>query len=50
MIDNLTEGHGYTFAVKYVSSTGKRSPPSNEVKYTIGELCPHACIYNMNYS
>jgi len=41
IIDNLTEGHGYTFVVKSVSSTGKRSPQSNEVKYTFGELCPH---------
>ncbi|KAF6031434.1 PTPRQ [Bugula neritina] len=42
MIDNLTEGHGYTFAVKYVSSTGKRSPPSNEVKYTIAPTIPES--------
>jgi len=41
IIDSLTEGHGYTFVVKFVSSTGKRSPQSNEVKYTVGELCPH---------
>ncbi|KAF6030535.1 PTPRQ [Bugula neritina] len=35
IIANLTEGRGYTFVVKSVSSTGKRSPPSNEVKYTV---------------
>ncbi|KAF6031431.1 hypothetical protein EB796_010256 [Bugula neritina] len=40
IIDSLTEGHGYTFVVKSVSSTGKKSPQSNEVKYTVAPTIP----------
>ncbi|KAF6034125.1 hypothetical protein EB796_007567 [Bugula neritina] len=42
IIDNLTEGHGYTFVVKSVSSMGKRSPQSNEVKYKVAPTIPES--------